>query len=156
MESTYKPPFEHFRPLANKPVYLVTPGHGGTYTFKPSGPLNPREPRHIGFSGCYDSVGVYFAIDHYRCFAANISAWVKTESNEVIIASTRIPVTTDIQQTHDKVAQGIVHRLDMESEKGGWAGQKTDIMRRSLVMTGRWMMKGSRTSMLQTAVVHAV
>ncbi|KAK6388591.1 hypothetical protein LTR65_007747 [Meristemomyces frigidus] len=156
MDSQWKAPFDKFRPTPFKPLHLVTPGHGGTYTFRNAKSSEPKKPRHLGFSGCYDSVGVYFAIDDQRCFAANISAWIKTEANEVGIASTATPEGTDSQKVYERVSQEIAHRLNMESAKSGWAGPKTDVMRGTLIMTGRWMSKGSRTAMLQTAVAHAV
>lgn len=156
VSSTWAAPFESFKPLAHKPLLLVTPGHGGTYTCKTTGPQDPQEPRYIGFSGCYDSIAVYFAIDETRCFAANVNAWVKAGSNDGTIASTKIPVDTDSQKTYDKIAEEVKQRLDRECATAGWAGEKTELMRNSLVMTGRWMAKGSRSTMLQTAVGHAI
>ncbi|KAK4548915.1 hypothetical protein LTR36_008688 [Oleoguttula mirabilis] len=99
----------------------VPEGCGGTYRFDQS--TTP----FIGVDGCRSCLGVYFAIDHDRCFAAHIWPWVEPTKNKP--GGLRISDPTGFA----KMRSEIVRRLDEESERSDWP-PKSQLMRDSLVM----------------------
>ncbi|KAK5129491.1 hypothetical protein LTR08_003214 [Meristemomyces frigidus] len=99
----------------------IPKGSGGTYTFT-------RETTpYIGTSGCGTSLGVYFAIDDTRCFAAHIDINVITSE-----AGHKSRTMFD-EGYSDKVMAEVAHRLDLEQWVAQW-GPPTDRMRDSLVL----------------------
>lgn len=102
----------------------VPPGSGGTYDL-----CLPSVP-HIGTDGCLSCVGVYFAVDDARCFAAHIWTWVEPSGSST--GGLRI---TD-QATYDRLKQEVQRRLDAESLRSSW-GPKSELMRDSVVMVSK-------------------
>lgn len=97
----------------------INSGSGGTYTF------SQDTPQHIGTSKCDTCVGVYFAIDDYRCFAAHINADTFTRDRELSRQTNG--------STSTKIRDEVTCRLDEEQQESQW-GPVSDRMRTTLVM----------------------
>lgn len=136
-----------------KPLHLILPGCGGTYRF------DQTNAKHIGFTGCHGSVGVFFIVDDERYFAANIDVRVRPEgSNGLVTGSTRVPVGTSSSAFID-VTNGTFDRLQKESTASGWlklVGSSSARMRDSLVLTGSWMSSPVLDELVPERVAKAV
>jgi hypothetical protein len=123
-----------FKGHHHKHTYLHIPeGHGGTYTFpstSTSTSSSSSHSRYIGTSQCLSCVGVYFAIDSNRCFAAHIRASIGCGGGKSGRSS---GLAVEDQEAYSNIYHAVQNRLEAESRKSGW-GRKTEWMRKSLVM----------------------
>lgn len=129
-----------------QPFRHLRDGSGGTYDF------TDTTLQHIGTDCCRSCVGVYFAVDEHRCFAAHIWTWIKAEEGRtggLQIAD---------EQTYGKLRQEVARRLDEESVRAQW-GPVTEEMRRSLVIVCRQLAPDGdvqRDTVVGNCVVAAV
>ncbi|KAK5119471.1 hypothetical protein LTR85_007571 [Meristemomyces frigidus] len=141
---------EKFQP---KTLHLILPGCGGTYRF------DETEGKHIGFTGCHDSVGVFFIIDDDHYFAANIDVRVRIDgsnANGIVTGSTMVPKTSG---AFLEVSNGTTARLNEESAANTWNNlvlARSSRMRKSLVVVGSWMSSPALDDMVQDRVVKEV
>lgn len=91
-----------------QPFRRIPEGCGGTYRFDQS------DMHHVGVDGCRSCLGVYFAIDDSRCFAAHIWAWVEPSNGK----PGGLNVTD--QEVSEKVRKEVVRRIDEERVRSNW------------------------------------
>ncbi|KAK6388592.1 hypothetical protein LTR65_007748 [Meristemomyces frigidus] len=129
---------------------LILPSCGGIYHFD----SDRQGDQHVGFSGCYDSVGVYFAVGASHCFAANIDVRILTEGTDGIMTG-RTVIPGDDVAVSATVQEEVYRRLEAASHRAGWP-TVTGLMRDTLVTTGGWMSSASQDEPVQDGVVAAV